>query len=769
MLSAAEWAAALAAMLLLASALRAQSVGELHIRVEDPAHHPLSAGGTLDDAPMDFHLRFATDAQGAVTLRALSFGWYTIAIEAPGLAPWRSQIQIHSAVPESMQVILRPAQVRQSVTVSAAADDLATDPEMRDYLSGERAREYQPQQIGRAPSDLVAQQPGWILEGNGVLHPRGSEYQTQWVIDGFPLTDNRSVAFAVPPALDGAQSITALTSGYPAEYGRKLGGVVNVVSAPPRPGWHSELTLGGGSFATSSLAAATSYGGGAFSFGGSFDQDQTDRFLDPPGLDNLHNHGRVSHGVLWADIDPSARDRLRFVFDASSLGFQVPNSGPQQLSGQDQARATAEFAGRLSYQRVISAHALLNARFSARDLSASLDANAASTPIVPQQQRGLRELYGAVNGTWVHGRNEWTAGGDLLRSALQENFQYLITDPTAFDPAVPASFSFQGQAIASEPAAYLQDRITFAHWTLQAGLRWDGYRLLVDDHAWSPRLAAVWHSERARVSLHASYDRIFQTPAVENLLLSSAYSAQHLTRDSTGLPVPPSRGDFFEIGAARLLGDKSRFDLSWFDRRSRNFADDDVFLNTGISFPIAFSRAHIYGFEAKYRLSVWKGLSAEAAYSYLVGRARLPVSGGLLLEDSTALLQSAATIAITQDQRNTARAQLRYGFGDRAWISAGERFLSGLPFDGDAASDLATVDPRLIARLDLSRQRIRPFAITDAQFGVRIWQAEHKSIDFSVQAANLFNQVDLIDFAGVFSGTAVGPPRNANARIRIEF
>ena len=38
-------------------------------------------------------------------------------------------------------------------------------------------------------------QPGWLYEGNAVLHPRGSEYQTQFVVDGIPLTDNRSPSF----------------------------------------------------------------------------------------------------------------------------------------------------------------------------------------------------------------------------------------------------------------------------------------------------------------------------------------------------------------------------------------------------------------------------------------------------------------------------------------------------------------------------------------------------------------------------------------------
>src|ERR1035438_10813748 len=45
---------------------------------------------------------------------------------------------------------------------------------------------------GRSLIDLVDAQPGWLLEANGVLHPRGSEYQVQYVVDGMPLMENRS-------------------------------------------------------------------------------------------------------------------------------------------------------------------------------------------------------------------------------------------------------------------------------------------------------------------------------------------------------------------------------------------------------------------------------------------------------------------------------------------------------------------------------------------------------------------------------------------------
>ena len=40
----------------------------------------------------------------------------------------------------------------------------------------------------------VDDEPGWLYEANSVLHPRGSEYDVQFVVNGLPLTENRSPA-----------------------------------------------------------------------------------------------------------------------------------------------------------------------------------------------------------------------------------------------------------------------------------------------------------------------------------------------------------------------------------------------------------------------------------------------------------------------------------------------------------------------------------------------------------------------------------------------
>ena len=52
-------------------------------------------------------------------------------------------------------------------------------------------------------------------------------------------------------------------------------------------------------------------------------------------------------------------------------------------------------------------------------------------------------------------------------------------------------------------------------------------------------------------------------------------------------------------------GMQADIDASIFRRDIRNYADDDLLLNTGVSFPIAFQSAEIRGVEAKLEIPRW--------------------------------------------------------------------------------------------------------------------------------------------------------------------
>ena len=191
-------------------------------------------------------------SQGRFIARNLPFGVYRLNIERPGFGSFSTLVEIRSEVPLDYTVTLRVAPIETAIVVKDSAtllDPHRTAPVY--YIGDETLRDRLGATPGRAVLDLVEMQPGWILEANGVLHPRGAEYNTQYVVDGFPVVDNRSPAFAPGLDVDEVQSMNVRTAGYPAEYGRKLGGVIEVTTKEDtRAGWHGSAVFDGGSFST---------------------------------------------------------------------------------------------------------------------------------------------------------------------------------------------------------------------------------------------------------------------------------------------------------------------------------------------------------------------------------------------------------------------------------------------------------------------------------------------------------------------------------------
>lgn len=121
--------------------------------------------------------------------------------------------------------------------------------------------------------------------------------------------------------------------------------------------------------------------------------------------------------------------------------------------------------------------------------------------------------------------------------------------------------------------------------------------------------------------IHASFDRVFQTPSFENILISGSSQIEALNSAFLRLPVQPSRGAYYEGGLAQGPANRIRLDANVYRRDLRNYADDDHLLNTGISYPIAFHNAIIYCAEAKLKLLPSGRFDGYLSYPYMVGNA----------------------------------------------------------------------------------------------------------------------------------------------------
>src|SRR5882724_8125755 len=355
---------ALVWLLIPPAGLRAQSnSGELRLKVTDPQGLAVKTRIDLVSEVNCFHKSLVTDAQGMLTAKLLPFGLYRVEIQQEGFAPFSQSVEVRSVVRAELQVTLSLAPLSTSVMVTDVGATLI-DPHRAGTINRLGSEEIDTRTAsppGRSLQDLVNSQPGWLYEGKAVLHPRGSEYQTQFVVDGIPLTDNRSPSFGPEIGADDVQSMSIYTGGIPAEYGRKLGGVVEVNTARDvRQGLHGDFNAEGGSFATASSSGALQYGWGKNTFGVSADGSRTDRYLNAPVLQNYTNRGTTGDFSVSYDRDLTESDRLRVSVRHELSRFLVPNEQLQQAAGQRQDRNNFETVGVASYQHIFSANTLVD-------------------------------------------------------------------------------------------------------------------------------------------------------------------------------------------------------------------------------------------------------------------------------------------------------------------------------------------------------------------------------------------------------------------------
>jgi hypothetical protein len=809
----------LGAVLLLAIPIWTQSTtGELRLTVTDPAGLAVKSTVELVSQGTEYSQTFTTNSQGKLDAKRLPYGIYQVQIVAQGFAAVFQPVEIRSALPLDRTIQLKVASVSESVKVTS------TDTLMDPYRPGS-VNELGSEQIqdrltaipGRGIQDLVNSQPGWLYEGNAVLHPRGSEYQTQFVVDGIPLTDNRSPSFGPEAAeADDIQSLKIYTAGIPAEYGRKMGGVVEVNTLRSQlPGLHGNLTLFGGTYDTASASTQVQYTQGKNTFGVSVSGNMTNHYLNPVVPENYTNDGTVASFAGSFERDLTQKDRLTVLFRHELARYAIPNELVQQNGawlpdsdndtgcppvpvdqetsdcvfipgGQLQNGDNYESMGSVSYQHIFSSDAVASVRGMARGNSTDFTSNAASWPLIAFQQNYFNEFY--FNGSVAvhHGRHEFKVGVESDNTFLHENTSYVMPYCDNLDnPQCPitlgifdsgaTTFAFTGTRPDLEQAAYVQDLIRFGNWTINAGVRWDHYQLLVNQNAVSPRLAISRYFPTLGLNIHGAFDRIFQTPSFENILLGSSPQAETIDTSEPAvlLPVKPSHGDYYEAGLTKVFFNKVRVDANMFRRDVNNYADDSQLLSTGISFPIAFRYAILYGAEGKIETPNWGRFSGFASYSYIVGNAWNPVTGGLFLGDDAtdAVTQTTGYSPDSQDQRNTVRARVHYQATPRLWFAVGADYNTGLPFEADLTPQQYATEygQTVINHLNFDRGRISPYFTQNLTVGADLLKREKFTTRFQGDIANIGNTLELIDFGGLFSGNAIGPGRQYTFRILTTF
>ena len=741
-----------------------------------------------------------TDAQGSFKLVNLPFNVYKVRAEASGFRPAEESIDLETTIPMNVELSLTLEEATAAVTVTTSgAAMLEPDRTSSDTDINQSVLE---RPLGAAPSraieSIVASTPGFVTDDNGRMHPRGSESQVQYVVDGVPVTDNMSAIFSTSLDARTLRTVEVLTGGIPAEFGDKLAGVINVntrsgLEGPTQGG----ISFSGGSFSTGEAAVDFSTHTKKLGFITNLSASTSQRYLDPPTLDNFHNFGRTGKAFFRLDYQFDANNSLRGVFNFGGSNFEVPNRFAQEVAGQDQRQQLRDNSQKISYQHIFSPNSVAQFSFFHRQSNAKLISNVLSTPVVADQDRTLQN-YGAIGSlALTRGSHNIKVGGQVTITPVDEHFTFFPTQQfpdlvddegnvfpnpvNNFDAA--NRFVFDQSKTGRTLSAYVQDRFTvFKNLTLDLGVRYDNYKLLIGEQAVSPRLGFAYFIPKTKTTLRASYNRLFQPPPAENLLLASSQAAAALSPISvlqgitTVQPILPDKQNAFEAGAQQLLSNLFRLNLTVYQKRIKNFSDKDQFFETGVIFPIAISSGRVTGEEVRLESTDIHGFHTFVSYANARAFGVTPITGGLFLgEDPQDLFLQGFKFANDHDQRNEAQFQVSYNHRPSGiYASFSGRYDSGVPVDVEPGTTLADFvaegfDPRLFNEIDFQRGRVRPRTILDFSIGADLMQKERVSMNIQFDVQNLTNELFLYNFESVFSGTHVGYPRLFSGRLSIRF
>jgi hypothetical protein len=758
----------------------------------------------LTNAITGFHADTVTGDDGTFRFQNVPFNPYLIHAEPHGYQPVFQQVELRTAVPLALKIQVSPM-ITESVTVKGdkGAAQLETDTSTSHIDIDKSFIAKSPATVSsRAMEQIVTSTPGFAKDENGRFHFQGAHSQGEYVLDGQTISDQTGLTFSnsIDPGI--AQSLEVIYGNVPAEYGEKIGTVINMgtrsgLGAGELKG---DVLLGAADFST--LEGGVNLYAGTSKYGvfASLNASSSDRLLDPVNPDNLNNDGRIQRGFVRLDWAPSNTDNYRLTILTGQTNRGVPNTFSQEAAGQDQRVITKDQNLNFGWQHLASGRSVFDLNVFGRFSSFALDPSAQDTPVTAHSDRSLDNVGIHPAMTWLLGVHELKVGAVYKRIPVDETFAFGITDPNQNDPASPdfnpnlapydltrggSEFEFHDRRTGTYYAGYLQDDIRLKAFTANLGLRYDHNDLPVTDQQLQPRIGFAYHVERWGTVFRASYNRVLFTPEIENLLFSSSPEAAALvppeiqaSRQLGGgvLDVHSEVQNAYDAGFQQSLGSRLRLDVDFWQRQGHNAGDQDQFFNTGIVFPLAFESADLHGWNVRLDMAATHGLKGFVSVGHVRAVYVAPPVGGLFLDAGALDTLAGGPFLIDHDQNLQVQSGWIVDIGQTGfWAGTNVRYDSGLVTDTDPAALAADPNNAFAAPFvqvhsggPYDPNRIEARTIWDFSAGM----------DFKKYGAPLTAQVDLLNafdtegvynILSVFGGTHVIPPRTLAARLRYQF
>ena len=394
------------------------------------------SGESLDSARVE--LRQGTtvlydstvDEGGAFSFPAVAAGEYQLLASHDGYIPVVETLLLQPRQPIVLTIEL-PRQNAGTERVEVSARPPGVDPQAtgssRFLTHGSLESVNAPSAVD-VPTLAEYVLPGAVIGHDNFVHVRGNELSLHQFINGVSFLDNSHRHFTPGLSPQIFDTVNMMTGGFPAEFGNRFGGILDVTTQSGRTlSGRGSATLGFGT--VESRDGAVDYGGSAgrwgyYVYGGT---SHSGRFLNPPQPEELHASGRSSQTVVQIDYEGN-RDLVKLFVSGGDSRFDLPNTLAEHEDGRDTRRELQSVTGILSWQRVLSSQSHVAASFYARNVSDDLQPTSDPHTTFADGSRQTRTLGGKADWFQSLGGHRLKAGVDVSGFRLSEALDF---DPRA--------------------------------------------------------------------------------------------------------------------------------------------------------------------------------------------------------------------------------------------------------------------------------------------------------------------------------------------------
>jgi outer membrane receptor for ferrienterochelin and colicins len=600
--------------------------------------------------------------------------------------------------------------------------------------------------------NILTQLPSAARGSNGQIHINGDHNGLNYYVDGvqLPTNLNRVVGNEIDPSNIGFMD--ALEGAYPAQYGDRFAAVLNIgtrVYTGP-PGAYVDAAAGSFGYSSATLGYHTMVGnGGSFSLTSS--AQRTDRALDPPVPDPVHNAGSNTNNFLRLSLPMHQSDTLNLDVMQSLQTFQIPpdtrNGVPDSTDDNEyqsdtfvtlQYRHAVGEHGSLSFGPSFKSSRITDTNDLANDLAGSglsLFADTRSRDAGFNVDYDLRSEHHDVRAGAVYGA-----------TIVPKNYAIYANSNTPF---VDTSTN-----VGHSQEAYVQDSWQMGPlYRLDYGLRMDAFQVFSDSfdrgfNQWSPRVKLT-RLFGPRASVYAYYGRLFEPFSLQSVAPLTAAEINGST-DIAAFDLRPERDSLYEFGGHVAVG-SADVGVRISRRSATDWIDDTQVgatnLHQEINFPVG--RAEVQSLYVQQPLA--RGGRTYFSLTRSIAQNSLNCETQLLQDCAADGPAGGQLVQADHDQRWDSSAGFVFPDARGGWFSASAEYGSGLSMD---PSNCTTQDPR--------NCKVPPHLTFNAQKGFAIGNG----LQLSVGVTNLLNDRYAITLDNALQGTHYAMPRAIQVELR---